>query len=45
LTRHLLLLLLLLLLLQRMIQRDMAGHKAPQLPSLAQEGPTHTPAA
>jgi hypothetical protein len=36
---------LLLLLLQWMIQRDMAGHKAPQLPSLAQEGPTHTPAA
>jgi hypothetical protein len=38
-------LLLLLLLLQWMIQRDLAGAKAPQLPSLAQEGPTHMNAA
>lgn len=31
--------------LQWMIQRDLAGAKAPQLPSLAQEGPTHMNAA
>ncbi|WIA22458.1 hypothetical protein OEZ85_004756 [Tetradesmus obliquus] len=31
--------------LQWMIQRDMSSAKAPQLPSLAQEGPTHNTAA